>query len=149
MTYTLTPQAGGTPVILSFRDLDGDGANAPVITGGTLAANTVYDGSLDLLNETECPAERVTAEIEEEDDEHQFFFSSTGGLNVTVAYADTDGTNPVGLKTTVTTGAASQGTMRVTLRHEPNKSAAGVSAGNIANAGGETDIEVEFNVTVQ
>jgi hypothetical protein len=93
--------------------------------------------------------EEVEEEIEEEDDEHQFFFSTTGGLNATVAYDDTDGTNPVGLKTKVTTAEASQGTLRVTLRHEPNKSAEGVSAGNITNAGGETDIEVEFDVTVE
>ncbi|HBK71516.1 MAG TPA: type 1 periplasmic binding fold superfamily protein, partial [Flavobacteriaceae bacterium] len=35
------------------------------------------------------------------------------------------------------------------LRHEPNKSASGVSDGDITNAGGETDIEVIFNITVQ
>ncbi|PIY07939.1 MAG: type 1 periplasmic binding fold superfamily protein [Flexibacter sp. CG_4_10_14_3_um_filter_32_15] len=149
LTYTLTPENGGTPVVLSFRDLDGDGGTAPVLIGGTLAANTVYNGSLNLLNELETPAESITEEIEEEDDEHQFFFAATGGLNVTVAYDDTDGQNPVGLKTKVTTGAASQGKLRVTLRHEPNKSAAGVSDGNIANAGGETDIEVEFDVVIE
>lgn len=149
LTYTLTPESGGTPVVLSFKDLDGDGGNAPVLVGGRLAANTVYNGSLNLLNETETPAESITEEIEEEDDEHQFFFAATGGLNATVAYDDTDGTNPVGLKTKVTTGEASQGKLRVTLRHEPNKSAAGVSNGDITNAGGETDIEVEFDVTIE
>ena len=41
------------------------------------------------------------------------------------------------------------GTITVTLRHEPNKDAAGVSSGDIANAGGETDIEVTFNVEIQ
>lgn len=148
LTYTLTPGGGGTPVVLSFKDLDGDGGNAPTITGGTLAANTVYNGAIVLLNETESPAENVTEEIEEKDDEHQFFFQASGA-NVTVAYADSDGTNPVGLATTVTTGDASSGTLTVTLRHEPAKDAAGVAAGDIANAGGETDIEVTFNVTVQ
>lgn len=149
LTYTLTPESGGDAVVLSFTDLDGDGGNAPVLVGGTLAANTTYVGSIILLNETETPAENITEEVEEEDDEHQFFFSALNGLNATVTYNDTDGQNPVGLKTKVTTGAASQGKLRVTLRHEPNKSAAGVSEGNIANAGGETDIEVEFDVTVE
>jgi len=152
VTYTLT--ATGKPtVVLSFKDLDGDGGNAPVLVGGTLAPNTVYSGSLNLLNELKSPAENITKEIEEENKEHQFFFSATvgsnGGLNVSVAYDDTDGTNPVGLKTKVTTGAASQGKLRVTLLHGPNKSAAGVSDGNSANAGGETDIEVEFDVTIE
>ncbi|WP_338815557.1 hypothetical protein V9L05_23565 (plasmid) [Bernardetia sp. Wsw4-3y2] len=148
-TYTLTPENGGNAVVLSFKDLDGEGGTAPTITGGTLAANTVYNGSIDLLNEIESPAESITAEIEEENDEHQFFFATTGGLNATVAYADTDGTNPVGLKTKVTTGEVSQGKLRITLRHEPTKTASGVSDGDITNAGGETDIEVEFDVTVE
>lgn len=146
----LTPTAGGGSVTLEFRDLDGEGGDDPVITGGTLDANTDYTGSLELLNEAETPVEIVTEEIEEEDEEHQFFFSVGGGLDLTIAYgdADSDG-NPVGLETTVTTGAASTGTLTVVLRHEPAKDASGVRDGDITNAGGETDIEVEFPVTVQ
>lgn len=150
LTYTLTPQGGGNAVVLSFKDLDGDGGNAPVISSpNTLAANTTYTGAIVLLNETESPAEDITEEIMEEDDEHQFFFSSTvGGLSV--AYGDQDGDgNPVGLSTTLTTGAAGSGNLTVTLRHEPNKGGAGVSGGDITNAGGETDIEVTFAVSVQ
>ena len=37
----------------------------------------------------------------------------------------------------------------ITLRHEPAKTATGVSGGDITNAGGETDIEVVFDVTVE
>ncbi len=148
MTYRLTA-TDGTVVEGKFQDLDGEGGNPPVITPLNLRANTTYTGSLTLLNELENPVENVTTEIAAEDKEHQFFFQATG-VNLTVAYADTDGNNnPVGLKTTVTTRAASTGTLSVTLRHEPNKSAAGVSAGNITNAGGETDINVVFNVSIQ
>jgi len=148
LTMTLTPTSGDV-VTLSFQDLDGDGANAPVITGGTLQANASYTGALELLNESESPAESITEEIAEEDAEHQFFFSSTvSGLSV--AYTDTDGDgNPVGLSTTVTTGDAGAGNMTVILRHEPDKNADGVSGGDISNAGGETDIEVTFPITVQ
>lgn len=150
LRMTLTPQGGGTPVVLSFVDLDGDGGNAPIITGGTLAANTTYTGALTLLNESETPVEDITEEIEEEDDEHQFFFAISSGLNLTVSYADQDGnSNPIGLATTAVAGAASTGTLTVTLRHEPNKTAAGVKDGDITNAGGETDIEVAFPVTIQ
>lgn len=149
LTYTLTPDSGGTPVILSFRDLDGDEGNAPTITGGTLAANETYSGVMDLLNESETPAEEVTEEIEEDDDHHQFFFQSTvSGLNVSYDDEDEDG-NPVGLKTNLATGAAGSGTLTIILRHEPDKSASGVADGNIENAGGETDIEVEFDIDVQ
>lgn len=151
LTATLTPATGGGNVItLQTRDLDGDGPNAPVITGGTLAANTTYNASLELLNETESPAESINEEIEEEDDEHQFFYQVTNSL-ATFTYEDMDGdSNPIGLEFTVTTGATTgTGTITITLRHEPSKGASGVSDGDITNAGGETDIQAVFPITVQ
>ncbi|MEX0812750.1 MAG: hypothetical protein WD048_11090 [Chitinophagales bacterium] len=149
LTYTLTPQSGGDNVVLTFKDLDGDGGDAPEISSGILAANTTYNGTLSLLNEQESPAEDITEEIEEEEDEHQFFFQTTvNGVAINYDDADGDG-NPIGLKTILSTGDAGSGTLSITLRHEPNKSASGVADGNIANAGGETDIEVTFNLDVQ
>jgi len=149
LNYTLSPNGGGTPVVLSFQDLDGDGGNAPIITGGTLDSNKTYTGSLVLLNEQENPAGDITAEILEEDEDHQFFFK-TNIAGLTVAYSDQDEDgNPVGLQSTATTAGTGNGTVTVILRHEPNKSATGVVNGDITNAGGETDIEVTFNVTVQ
>lgn len=149
VTYTLTPTGGGSAVEFQFQDLDGDGGNAPVITNGTLEANTTYTGSITLLNEAETPAEDITEEVEEEAEEHQLFFT-VATANATVVYTDADGNgNPIGLATTVTTGDASTGTLTVTLRHEPDKGATDVSDGDITNAGGETDIEVTFDVTIQ
>ncbi len=150
LNYTLTPDDGGTDVVLSFRDLDGDGGNDPVVTSGTLSANQTYTGSITLLNESVTPAENITEEIEEEDEDHQFFFQSSLS-NVTVAYTDQDSDgNPIGLSSTLTTGAASAaGTLTIILRHEPIKTASGVANGEIANAGGETDIEVAFTIDVQ
>ena len=145
--YTLNSSAGAAT--FTFVDLDGDGAMEPSIINGTLAANTTYSGSLEFLNQSETPAEDITEEVAEEDDEHQVFYASTvAGLSVAYNDADDDN-NPLGLATTLTTGDAGTGTMTITLRHEPNKSAAGVSDGDIANAGGETDIEVTFDVVVQ
>jgi hypothetical protein len=148
LTYTLIA-AGEQDVILSFKDLDGDGGNNPVITGGTLSANTIYEGKIELLNE--IAGENITEEVKEESAEHQFFFSAMG-VNFSVFYADIDNSlakNPIGLETMVTTGQPSTGKLKITLRHEPNKDAEGVKAGNIANAGGETDIEVEFPITIE
>ena len=148
-TYTLTPSEGGSAVVLSYQDLDGDGANEPTITNGTLSAETTYSGALTLLNETESPAESITEEIEEEDADHQFFFETTvSGLSVAYADTDDDG-NPVGLASTLTTGSAGSGNLTVTLKHEPDKSASGVSDGVITNAGGETDISVTWTITVE
>lgn len=102
-----------------------------------------------LLNKQENPAGDITAEILEEDEDHQFFFQ-TNIAGLTVAYSDQDEDgNPVGLQSTATTTGTGNGTVTVILRHEPNKSATGVVSGDITNAGGETDIEVTFNVTVQ
>lgn len=149
VNFTLTSVTGGSDVELTFTDLDGDGDGDPVISGGTLQANTVYSGRLELLNELESPAEDITEEIREEDEEHQFFFATTvNGLTVTYGDQDEDA-NPIGLATSVATGAAGSGTLTVTLRHEPSKDAEGVSDGDITNAGGDTDIQVTFPIDVQ
>lgn len=150
--YTLTPESG-TPVVMEFKDLDGDGGNAPVKTiTGTLKSNVSYSGSLLLLNEAVTPVDDITKEIKEEDKDHQFFFEFSGALKdkALVVYGDKDGDGlPVGLLTAVTLTSTGTGQLKITLRHEPNKKASGVSAGLIANAGGETDIEVTFDVKVE
>lgn len=150
LKYTLTPNGGGLIKILKFVDMDGDGGEAPVYTLDTLEANTVYNGELELLNEQESPADTTTNEIREENQQHQFFFATSGDLNLSVGYNDVDPDgNPVGLSNILTTGAASKGQFTVTLRHQPDKFGSGVSDGDITNAGGETDIEVVFNVVIK
>ena len=97
----------------------------------------------------ETPAEDITEEVEEEDEDHQVFYVATGA-EFTYAYGDQDSNqNPLGLTGTVTTGAASNGTLQVILIHEPNKTAAGVRDGDPTNAGIESDIDVTFNLSIQ
>ncbi len=148
LRYTLTPAGGGDAVVLSFSDPDGDDGDDPIYMHGDLAANTSYAGSISMDGLEDGVALDIGAEVEEEALAHQMFFdSNVSGLNV--AYADLDsGGNPLGLETTLTTGAAGSGTLTITLRHEPAKDGEGVSGGDITNAGGETDIEVVFNVNV-
>ncbi len=149
LRLTFTSQTSPT-VMATFTDLDGPGGDAAVTVNPTLAANTTYTVSVEFLNEEENPAEDITLEVAEEDDEHQVFFVIGTGLNATYAYTDQDGNgNPLGLMGTFTTAAAGAGNLTVTLLHEPDKTAANVSSGDPTNAGGETDIEVTFNVTVQ
>ena len=63
---------------------------------GNLTAGTTYDGTIELLNETETPAEDITEEVQEEADEHQFFYTIGTGLDVTTTYEDEDGDgNPI------------------------------------------------------
>ena len=145
-TLTVTLDSGSDTVVMQYQDLDGDGPDAATVTvSGSLTANTVYDGSIVLLNETESPAENVTEEIEEEDDEHQFFYTVGSGLDVATDYANFDGDgNPLGTLFVLNVGSASSGGLTFTLRHEPNKPNTGLE-----NAGGSTDIEVTFDVTVE
>jgi hypothetical protein len=146
---TLVPQNGGNEITLESRDLDGDGPNAPVISvSGNFDASTTYDATLKILNETESPADDITLEILEEDEEHQFFFSFTNDI-ATATYNDQDSNgDPIGVHFNLLTGTANTGSFTITLRHEPNKSADNVNTGNITNAGGETDVQVTFEITV-
>lgn len=140
----------GETKTFTFQDLDGTGPLAPEVTIDTLSANTTYSANVLFLNATETPAESITDEVRKEDKDHQVFFQIENGLNLAHAYNDADGEgNPLGLLNDFVAGDASSGKLTIILRHEPNKSAEGVSDGNIANAGGETDIEVEFDVIIK
>lgn len=145
VTYELTPANGGDKIIFKFTDLDGDGGNDPVFETSPLSANTVYNGVLKLENELETPPENITEEVEAEGAEHQFFFIDNF-LKFDVAYGDEDiNGNPVGIETILETGASTTGTLTIILRHEPKKP----NNGTPEDAGGETDVEVTFDVTVQ
>lgn len=148
-TVTTTLKNGATTITLTSKDLDGDGPNPPVVTvSGNLTANTVYNGETTFLNELESPAEDITVEVEEEGDEHQVFYQIPSALG-TIGYTDFDvNAKPVGLTFTYTTGNVGTGNLTVTLRHLPNKSAAGVAAGDITNAGGSTDAQVTYPIVI-
>lgn len=156
MLVTLKP-ISGKEITLTSRDLDGDGPEPPFIkVSGPLIANTVYDGTIVLLNETQNPAENVTEEVKEEAGEHQFFYTLNGLDTVRTAYADqesdyppNDGDKPVGIVFNLFTSAATEGNIIFTLRHEPDKKAEGVSQGDIHNAGGETDFTATFPIKIQ
>jgi len=153
VTAIYTPVGGGTAISLQYKDLDGEGANAPVITvSNAFAKNKTYNGTVTFKNELANPAQDITPEIIEEGDEHQLFYQKTGTLNAfTYGTAsnnfDKNG-KPVGLQSVfVTTGEAS-GKLTITLRHEPNKSGENVANGDITNAKGSTDAEVTFPISV-
>ena len=147
-----TPITSGNELTFTFQDTDGDGGNAPIITSeGNLSASTSYTVAIELLNESITPTEDITEEIAgTEATEHQFFFQGTDGLELSFAYADEDENGkPICLETLMTTGNPSTGTLRVTLRHRVDKEAVGVQFGDITNAGGETDIEADFDITIE
>lgn len=172
---TFTPPGGGDAVVAAFTDPDGDGGMSGSADPIALVVGTTYELRVELLNELEDPAEDITAEVEEEAEEHQIFISGSAvegpataadpQAQVLHAYADTEsryGANavgedlPVGLVNTITARTAGTGTFAVMLRHLPELNgmpqkeadlAAMVSAGEALP--GDVDASVEFQLTVQ
>ena len=92
----------------------------------------------------EDPAEDITEEVQEEDDEHQVFFSASGVV-MEFVYMDFDGDgNPLGTQFVLAPISQGDGSLTITLIHEPNKPNDGLDT-----AGGEIDIQTTFSVTVQ
>ncbi len=152
VSVVFTPVGGGTAVTMKYKDLDGDGANPPVVTvSGPFALSKTYNGEVFVLDETKTPADNVSTAILAEAVDHQFFYEKTGTLpmfNYTTAATAANNFDsnekPLGFKTTFVTTTAATGALKVTLRHEGNKSLAGVASGDITNATGATDFEVIF-----
>ena len=149
LVYTLIPEQGGTEVVISWIDRDGAFGNDPLVTGGSLIANEVYFGTLELSLGTGDLPDDLTEEILEEANEHQFFFSSTLS-DVQISYRDQDSNgNPIGIQNALSTGASGNGTITITLLHLPDKFAEGVSDGHIMNAGGDIDLEIVLPITIE
>jgi hypothetical protein len=170
---TFTPDDGGTPVVASFADPDGDGGVSGTSEDIALALGTSYALEIALRNELVDPPVDITGEIEADAEEHLFFLlgdavsgpaSSSGTALVTTGYADLEsdyGANdvgedlPVGLRHTIEATSAGTGQLRVMLRHlpalngEPQKSAdlpAELADGN--QLPGEVDVDVRFDLSV-
>ena len=144
MTITLSPDGGGDNVVVTASDPDGDGAGFEIDTIN-LVANTMYTGTVVVSDDINN--EDITEEIEEEADEHQFFFTAAGGAigRVTVDITDLDSNGfPVGLEFTlaVSDGAAASGTMQVVLSHYDEGPKDGVTPSD------ESDIDVVFPVEI-
>ncbi len=148
---------GSDLILLEAKDIDGPGPGPTVYTPkvASLAANTAYAGEVEFLNESKNPAGNITEEVIKEGLEHQVFYAKTGTLG-TIKYntlsspggVDTSG-KPIGIFFDLTTGNAGTGMFKVTLKHKPNKAAPGVEAGDITNAGGTTDVEVNFSCEIK
>jgi len=157
-TVEVTLSDGDNTYVLSWEDLDGNGPDPAVVTGGTMPVGA-YDGFIQILNKTVeqfnadgSPNEEyyVTLEILEEDYDHQFFFNSIDGLDVTAFYTDMDDYgNPIGQQFGLVAANAGSGGLNIVLLHQLNKNAAGVPDGDITNAGGETDVDITFPITIE
>jgi hypothetical protein len=137
----LTPDNDTESLTFSFTDLDG-GVSEPTIVNNGLQANTSYTGRIEFLNENESPVENITDEVIAEAEEHQVFFITETGLDMTIDYLDfDDNDDPLGVEFRLVAESVSSGNLTFILIHEGNKST--------PEADGETDIEVTFDVTVE
>ena len=145
LRLSLKETGSATTKVFEFNDPDGTGGNPPVkFDPIILDPNKNYTCTLEVLNESVTPAENISFEIATEAEDHQFYYEPAG-VNITVSALNTDGNGlPVGLTSTWITGGASNGTVKITLKHKPGTKAAGDPTSK-----GETDIEVSFTAAVQ
>ena len=167
LVLTFTPVAGGDALEFSWADVENDGN--PVIDDIALSDADDYDVTVSFLNELEDPAEDLTAEIADEAEEHQVFFTGSavvgpaaedsGSAIVEHAYADEDENGlPLGLLNSITTLGTGSGELTVSLRHMPEEDgnavkveglAEDVATGGFESIGGANDIAVTFPITVE
>ena len=166
VSLTFTPVGGGAPVVAAFKDADGDGGNAPTVDPINLVAGKQYTTAVKFLNELETPAADISLEVKDEADQHQVFFTGTAvngpasnqpGAALTHTYTDMDINGlPLGLANNFATVAGTGG-LTLTLRHMPPVNGQAVKVAGIADTvkasglaaiGGETDVSVNFVVTV-
>ena len=145
LKLTNTFSSSINPLVYEFKDLDGEGGAAPVkFDDIVLQKNIPYICEVTVLNESVSPADDITAEILAEADDHQLYFTpSTSNLSVSIIDKDTKNL-PLGLSTSWTTTAAAIGTLNVTLKHKP-----GVKAANDPVSKGETDVSLDFQLTIK
>ena len=161
-TLTFTPTNGGSAVVVSATDPDGEGVKdlAPD-SQVVLNSNSTYDLTISLINELAATDEEgydISDEVQEEGAEHLFFFGWTNDLfsspagngNIdnrsdNVIYSDNDSKSlPIGLKTRWTTaGSGRAGSFRIILKHQPDLKN-GTSGIDI----GETDLDISFTVVI-
>jgi len=165
---TFTPSTDGAEdLVFTWADPENDGS--PVVDDIVLANGVDYAVGVQIWNELEDPAEDVTPEIADEDDEHQTFFTGSAvegpatGANadavVTHAYADSDRNGlPLGLENEISAVAVGSGDLTFTLRHMPPESgnavkveglAEAVAEGGFSAIGGADDIQITYSLTVE
>jgi hypothetical protein len=142
----VTEKSSGTQSLFEFKDLDGVGGAAPSkFDEIILAKGKVYDCAIQLLNESKTPADDITLEVTAEGVDHQIYLSASNAL-VAVSNLNNDAKGlPLGVTSTWTAAAAAgTGTFNVTLKHKPGVKAAGDPVSK-----GETDIAIDFKLSVK
>jgi hypothetical protein len=165
-TLRFAPAAGstGSVVTVTASDPDRDGPQDIRVDGPiNLAKGVTYTMTISLINELVNPNDDdydIAKEVQEEADEHMFFFSwtnnvfsnPTGNGNIdnradAVNYNDRDDKGqPLGISTnwtTATTVGALAGKFKIILKHQPE-----IKSATSRSTDGETDLEIEFDINM-
>jgi hypothetical protein len=144
----------------SAQDPDREGVKQLEVKDAiNLDTSKSYTLTFEIMNNLETPGDNIGAEVKEEDNEHQVFFSFTEGAfsnpggngNIDkasdpIVYNDKDENGySVGLSTTWQTSSTplSQGKFTVQLQHQPD-----VKTATSSVADGDTDFVLEFQLNI-
>lgn len=167
VTLKFTPSGGGAAVSVTATDPDGEGVKDLIVDGPiNLSKGVQYTLFLELINGLYNPVDdgyNITTEVEEEGDEHQFFFSFSDGVfsspigsgNIkdnagssvgSINYLDKDDNGlPIGIETSWTTAnvTSTNKSFRVLLKHQPD-----VKSSTSTSLDGESDLNITFVLNV-
>ncbi len=141
----ITLFANGQTQTAVASDPDGDGSDFEIDTIN-LTAGTTYNCTVELTDTIN--GEDITEEVEEEAEEHQFFYTVGGAassrVDITITDEDENGL-PLGLEfdLAVTGTGAATGTLRVVLSHFDDDPKNGTDQSD------ETDVDIRFPITIQ
>ncbi len=160
------PEVGGTPIVATFNDPDGDGGEAPMVDDIELDPG-IYEVAVHFENRLETPAEDITVEVADESHVHQVFFTGSAvdgpasdhpSAPLLHRYEDEDANGlSIGLTNSVT-ASTGNGDLVITLRHlppigdTPIKTAelsSQVRDSGFSGIGGSSDAQVSFPVMVR
>ena len=138
-------------ITATFKDPDGTGGiNYTIFDTIKLKKNNMYDLEILLLDETKTPAHIISDEVKEKGDQHQFFFTPSSGVPISIDYSDRDVNKvPIGLLSHISTNGATtnnQGKLKIQLKHQgTDKPKTGQGDPTI----GSTDVEVDFPIIIK
>lgn len=140
---TFTDPNGVNPTYEAvFRDIDGTGGNQPTAFDTIrLKPNSIYNASIQFLNESVSPTDTITNEILQEAGDHLICYNIIGA-NVSIQRTDSDGVFEIGLLSNWSTANTSTGNVIISLKHQP-----GIKNGNCDL--GDTDIELNFVTRIE
>jgi hypothetical protein len=132
----------------TWKDLDGEGGQKPVIQPIGLSPGISYSVKISLLDESKSEIVDITDEVKEEADEHLFVYDISPSSLATYTYGDKDANGfPIGLVGTIQSKTVGLGTLNVRLRHQPPLNGKATKDGTAMP--GSDDINIGFPITFQ